>query len=79
MTGEAEPNVYASNDIALVRIAEAFELTPDDVQRDRSLVAGWTGGEAELLAWLRERHAWDASIPPYYVAWLRNLSRQAPA
>jgi hypothetical protein len=54
------------------RIAEAFELSPDQVHEDADLVAGWKDDEHVLRGLLQERHDWDASVAPYYVFWLRG-------
>jgi hypothetical protein len=59
-----------SHDVA--RIAAAFELTGDLVLADAALVSVWLNGEPALLALLRARHHWDASMAPYYVIWLRG-------
>ena len=54
------------------RVAEAFELSPDQVHEDADLVTGWTGEEHVLRTLLQERHEWDATVPPFYVFWLRG-------
>jgi hypothetical protein len=48
-------------------LAAAYELEPQDVVRDAILAANWDGAQAELCARIRDRHAWDPSIPGYYV------------
>ena len=48
-------------------LAAAYELEPDQVVSDAMLAASWQGSEQELRAVLRDRHAWDPSIPQYYV------------
>ena len=49
-------------------LAAAYELEPEQVVQDALLAANWDTSTEELQAILRERHAWDPSIPPYYVA-----------
>jgi len=46
------------------RIAEAFELSQDQVREDADVVTGWTGDEQVLRGLLQDRHAWDASVSP---------------
>jgi hypothetical protein len=48
-------------------LAAAYELEPEDVVRDATLAASWHGTQEELCACIRDRHAWDPSIPGYYV------------
>jgi hypothetical protein len=54
-------------------LAAAFELTGAQVLDDAACVAAWTGPEAALLDLLAHRHAWDRSVPPYYLAALRRV------
>jgi hypothetical protein len=49
-------------------LAAAYELEPEQVVQDALLAANWDASSQELQAIMRDRHAWDASIPPYYVA-----------
>ena len=73
MRGVGEP--VTSDDLSAVdiaRIAQAFELTPEAVVQDRAFLAAWTGTEDDLLGAVRRRHQWDASVPPYYLYWLRG-------
>ena len=70
MASDGQRGVLSSGDV--VRLAEAFELAPDQVRADADLVAGWQDAEDILMALLRERHEWDASMAPYYVLWLRG-------
>jgi hypothetical protein len=56
----------------VARIAEAFEVSDDGVIADAALAAEWHTNERALLDQLRHRHHWDASIGPYYLAWLRG-------
>jgi hypothetical protein len=60
------------------RIAEAFELSPDQVHEDADLTADWQGEEHVLKGLLRERHDWDASVPSFYVFWLRGDGPEHP-
>ena len=60
------------------RIAEAFELSADQVYADADLVAGWTGDEAVLRNVLQGRHEWDVSVPPFYLFWLRGDGAHIP-
>ena len=57
-------------------LAEAFELTRDDVVQDWSYVTGANGvAEAEVLQTLMRRHHWDISVAPYHVSWLRRFTQ----
>jgi hypothetical protein len=49
-------------------LAAAYELQPEDVVRDAVLASNWRGPKHELCALLCERHAWDPSVPRYYLA-----------
>jgi hypothetical protein len=49
-------------------LAAAFELTRAEVLDDAACVAAWTGPESALLEVMARRHAWDRSVPPYYLA-----------
>jgi hypothetical protein len=60
------------------RIAEAFELSQDEVHEDADLTAGWQGDEQVLRRLLQERHEWDASVPAFYVFWLRGDGADIP-
>ena len=62
----------------IARIAQAFELTPAAVVQDRDSLDAWTGTEDDLLGSVRQRHQWDASVPPYYLYWLRGRVGQPP-
>ena len=57
------------------RLADAFELSPDQMRQDAGLVADWQGDQDALRAQLQERHEWDASVAPYYILWLRGEGR----
>ena len=70
MASDAQRGVLSSRDA--VRLAEAFELSPDQVREDAGLVGDWRGDEDALKTLLQERHEWDASVAPYYVLWLRG-------
>jgi len=65
--------------IDVARIAQAFELTPEAVLQDRAFLDAWTGTEADLLGAVRTRHHWDASVPPFYLRWLRYHLGYRPA
>jgi hypothetical protein len=54
-------------------LAAAFELTRSQVLDDAAYVAAWPGAEPALLAVMARRHAWDRSVPPYYLAALRRV------
>jgi hypothetical protein len=54
------------------RIATAFELGRDEVLEDAALVASWQARQQDLTELLKNRHSWDASMAPVYVAWLRG-------
>jgi hypothetical protein len=60
------------------RIAEAFELSADQVHADADLTANWQGDDQELIKLLQEQHEWDASVPPFYVFWLRGDGTETP-
>jgi hypothetical protein len=62
----------------VTRIAEAFELSQEQVREDADLTTGWHGDEHVLRGLLRERHQWDASVPPFYVFWLRGDGADIP-
>ena len=70
MANDGQRGVSSSRDA--VRLAEAFELSPDQVREDAGLVADWQGDQDTLRALLQERHGWDLSVAPYYVLWLRG-------
>jgi hypothetical protein len=60
-------------------LAEAYELSPEEVEHDASMLhtSSWSG--LELLAWVRDRHDWHASTCIYYLAALRRALRgQSP-
>ncbi len=76
MASCGQGDALSSRDV--VRLAEAFELAPDQVWEDAGFVADWQGDEDGLSALLQERHAWDASIAPYYVLWLRGEGGDTP-
>jgi hypothetical protein len=49
-------------------LAAAFEVSTAEVLADAAWVAAWTGAGSALLDLLARRHAWDRSVPPYYLA-----------
>jgi hypothetical protein len=66
----------ASTTLQLERLAAACELTFDEGLQDWALVndAG-NVRDQDLYKHLRQRHAWDASVPPYYVRWLEGAKQ----
>lgn len=70
MVSDGQSGALSSRDI--VRLAEAFELSPHQVRQDADVVADWQRDEDGLRALLQARHDWDASVAPYYVRWLRG-------
>ena len=70
MPNQHLPEINAAQSWVQV-LAAAYELDPDDVVRDARLAASWHGAADELCALLRDRHAWDPSVPGYYVAALQ--------
>jgi hypothetical protein len=56
-------------------LAEAYELSPGEVEHDVAVLQArpWSG--LDLLVWLRVRHAWHASTCVYYLAALRRVLR----
>ena len=60
-------------------LAEAYELSSDEVQYDVSVLQASSRSGLDLLVWLRARHDWSASTCVYYLAALRRVLRgQAP-
>ena len=68
--GQPDAHTLSARDVR--RIAEAFELSGEVVRADAALVAEWLTNEQALLDKLRNRHAWDDSMSPYYLFWLRG-------
>jgi hypothetical protein len=66
MPNDVLPDMSAAETWVQV-LAAAYELEPEDVVRDAILVASWHGTQEELCEVIRDRHAWDPSIPGYYV------------
>ena len=62
-------------EVQLARVAAAFELSTAEVREDWSLVHFEANTSEDLLEQLRLRHAWDASMAPYYVEWLKRAQR----
>jgi hypothetical protein len=58
--------------IEVARIADAFELSSDEVSADAALVEHWSRGQDELLQNLQARRDWDTSLTEYYLPWLRG-------
>jgi len=65
---------YQLSKVDARRIAEAFELTREEVSLDASLQRGWMESQSELMRLLQERHQWDATVPDIYLRWLRGLA-----
>lgn len=55
------------------QLASAFEVTAAEVRNDAAFVlrAGEMH-ERDVCEHLRGRHAWDSSVAPYYLKWLRH-------
>ena len=65
--------------VEIERLADAFEVSREQVLQDLSLVQGARNtDEQALLDRLRQRHGWDASVAPYYLDWLRRRGRPLP-
>ena len=60
------------------RIAEAFELGIERVLEDAEAVGCWEEGDQALTDYLQNRHAWDASMAPFYLVWLRGNGDYLP-
>jgi hypothetical protein len=60
----------------LDRIAEAFEITPQEVVVDSAAVRAGGYSHVPIQRWLQDRHHWDGSVAPYYLAHLRGLLRR---
>jgi hypothetical protein len=72
------PPCHSPRDLSI--LAAAFEPTRAQVLDAAACVAAWTGAESALLDLLARRHAWDRSVPPYYLAapgasWRRSSVR----
>jgi hypothetical protein len=78
VVGNGQSDSHSLTGQEAVRIAEAFELPRHVVFADALLVAEWLTGEQALLDHLRHQHAWDASMAPYYVFWLRGDGDEPP-
>jgi hypothetical protein len=59
-------------------LAEAYELSPDDVQQDVAVLRTHTWSSIDLLEWLRRRHGWHVSTCVYYLAALRRALSGMP-
>ena len=59
-------------------LAEAYELSPDDVQQDVAVLQAHAWSSIDLLEWLRRRHGWHVSTCVYYLAALRRALSGMP-
>ena len=60
-------------------LAEAYELNPDEIEHDVTVLHACPRSGVKLLVWLRDRHQWHASTCVYYLAALRRALRgQSP-
>ena len=59
-------------------LAEAYELSPDEVEQDFAVLQAHASSGIDLLESLRRRHAWSASTCVYYLAALRRALRGMP-
>ena len=60
-------------------LAEAYELSPDEVEQDVAVLQAHSSSSVDLLEWLRRRHGWHASTCVYYLAALRRALNGMPA
>jgi hypothetical protein len=60
-------------------LAEAYELSPDEVEHDLAILQARSSFGIDLLEWLRRRHGWHASSCVYYLAALRRALSGMPA
>lgn len=74
--GRPRSHPLTARDVA--RIAEAFELPRASVLADAAYATEWLKDEQGLLVDLGNRHDWDASMPAYYLFWLRGDGNDAP-
>lgn len=55
------------------QLASAFEVTAAEVRDDAAFVlSAGEMDEHDVCQHLRGRHAWDPSVAPYYLKWLRH-------
>ena len=62
-------------------LASAYELRRRQVEDDAATLQQWSGTDADLLAYIQQRHGWtlDSEYAPHYVADLREaLQRGHP-
>ena len=59
-------------------LAEAYELSPDEVEHDVAVLQAQAWSGLGLLVWLRDRHHWDASTCVYYLAALLRALQGMP-
>ena len=60
-------------------LAEAYELSPDEVEQDVAVLQAHSWSSIDLLEWLRRTHGWHASTCVYYLAALRRGLAGMPA
>jgi hypothetical protein len=60
-------------------LAEAYELSPDEVEQDVAVLQAHASSSIDLLERLRRRHTWDTSTCVYYLVALRRALRGMPA
>ena len=63
----------AASRLHIERVASAFEVPNNQVLDDWAFVNGVNEmDEHDVIEHLRRRHAWDPSVAPYYVSWLKR-------
>ena len=60
-------------------VAEAYELSPDEVEQDVAVLQAHASSSINLLEWLWRTHAWHTSTCVYYLAALRRALKGMPA
>ena len=60
-------------------LAEAYELSPNEVEQDVAVLQAHSWSSIDLLEWLRCTHGWHTSTCVYYLVALRRALRgQSP-
>lgn len=59
-------------------LAEAYELSRDEVEQDVAVLLDHPHSGIALLEWLRRTYRWDASTCLYYLAALRRALSGMP-